>query len=670
MSTDRPAAEERAMLAHAHARSRLNWVASALVSLLLVVAARGVQLSLAPSDFVEREAASKRWNGFRLAGARGDILDRSGNRLAMSVKGANLSVDLGFLRREGFDERETARALAEILGVSEASLIERFASVGDRSTVRVARRVHPAVVQEVRALPAKLAVVVEPCYERFYPHGTLASQLLGFVDADGRGRQGLEAHFNDALSGGYTIAKREVLAGGILRHFTSRDTRPIEGQAIRTTIDSVIQAEAERSLRKVIERSEPVAATVVVVEVRTGHILAMATAPSFDPNRVAKEDPAHTINRAITDAIEPGSVFKVFTMAAAIDAGKARFDEVLDTSVPFRVGRSALRDDHYHASVTVAEMVKYSSNIGAAQLASRVGAERLVDYFRDFGFGEPSGIPTQGERRGMRHPPGRLGAIELATISYGQGTTATALQLAMATAAIGNGGKRMEPVLVTEVRDAYNRVHQRSEPRVAARVVNAEAAADVLRAMEMVTGEGGTGTRARVPGYRVAGKTGTSWKVKDGRYSSSARYATFIGLAPAQDPDLAVAVIVDEPTVGSRYGGTVAAPVFADVMAAALPHRGIEPDPALLDAQRSVKTARAAQAEVPARQPARLDWDREGWRIPDLTGRSMRDALAALQGAGLNVEIDGSGFVAAQLPGPGAIVRRGGAVMLRLEAIP
>jgi cell division protein FtsI (penicillin-binding protein 3) len=389
----------------------------------------------------------------------------------------------------------------------------------------------------------------------------------------------------------------------------------------------------------------------------------MATKPGFNPN-LPSDEFDRMRNRAVADAIEPGSVMKPFTMAIALEAGLARANEVLVTKSPYFIAGVPFHDDHPHPRVTVMEMVKYSSNIGSAQLATRVGADGMVSGFESFGFGVPTGVQTSGEAAGRRHPYAGVGPTELATISFGQGLTATAMQLAMATATIANDGVRLRPILVDRVEDSYGKLRQEYPPVMVQRVVSAETARLVRRAMEMVTEPGGTAERVRVPGYRVGGKTGTAEKVKNGAYSKVARYATFIGFAPAEQPDIAIAVIVDEPTVGSRYGGTVAGPVFVDVAAVALRHRGVPSDPSLEEKEDGEDVIVLTRPEV---EPIRLTWVSGGWQMPDLSGRSLRDAVAGLQGAGLDLAVSGSGVLVEQHPSPGMTLTPGDSVSLRFQ---
>jgi cell division protein FtsI (penicillin-binding protein 3) len=653
------AASEPFAVVRQRARARIRGVGGLLTVLMFAAGARGLQLAVDPDEKTLAIATDKRWAAVSTQGPRGEILDADGNMLAVSVRTPAIFVDPVYMREQEVDTAWAAAELARILEVPVAEMEQALASKG--RYIRLSQGVHPKVVDELVNLGlTSKGLIIEENYRRYYPQGMLAAQVLGFINADGSAVQGMEEALDELLSGGSRVSQHRVDSRGKVLELEVRDERSIQGNTIYTTIDRAIQRAAERSLAEVMERSVPSWATAAVVEVKTGRVLALASTPGYNPN-LPTGDFDTIRNRATSDAIEPGSVLKPFTMAAALEVGVARADEVLNTHSPYYIGRVPINDDHPHAQLTVSEMVKYSSNIGAAQLAQRVGADGLIQRLRAFGFGDRSGLQVFGESAGRRHPSGRLGPVELATISYGQGVTATALQLAMATATLANGGERMRPTLVDRVEDPYGEVRQEYRPVVVERVVSPETARAVLQAMVMVTEEGGTGTRAAIPGYKVGGKTGTAYKVKDGSYSKVARYATFIGFAPADDPIFAMAIIVDEPTVGSRYGGTVAAPVFAEVIGPALRARAVPPDPTLLAAAVEHDEAVVERPEV---DPIRLSWVDGGWRLPDLIGRSMRDVLSSLQGADLNLQVDGTGVLASQDPPPGEVLSPGSVVSL------
>ncbi len=654
--------EERRVVRE-RARSRVRLVGGVLAMMLTAVAGRGVQLALDPDERTLSIAAENRWAAVSTQGPRGDILDASGNVLAMSVRAPAVFADAYAMHDRGLDMQQIISGLAEVLEVPAADLARKLS--GQARYVRLSTGITPESAAELRrrGLTRARGIIVEENYRRYYPQGTLAAQVLGFVDERGGGITGLERAYDEQLSGSSFVYQQRVNRFGSVVEDWQNDERASQGMRLQTTIDRVVQRSTERALARAVEQFEPVSATAVVIEVSTGRVLAMASMPTFNPNRLEEGDLDYTRNLAMSDAIEPGSVLKPVTLAAALETGVTHLDEVLDTTSPYFIGGARIRDDHAHARTRVPDMIKHSSNIAAAKLAQRVGAERFDAYLKLFGFGEVSGIPTYGEAAGVRHPR-HFGPVELATISYGQGLTATALQVASAMATIANDGVRMRPLIVERIVDSTGRTIRAWEPSVAARVVSADTARVVAQAMATVFDEGGTAATLSLPGYRPAGKTGTAYKVKDGRYSATARYASFAGFAPVDDPDVAVVVIVDEPTRGSRYGGTVAGPVFIDVMAETLAHRGVPMDPALLD-----PPEQEGEPEEPLAvyTPIQLVWEGASWRLPDLHGRSLREVLAGLQGAGLQLKLEGSGTLASQSPPAGSPVQPGDVVQLRFR---
>jgi cell division protein FtsI (penicillin-binding protein 3) len=651
-------------LVRVRAEGRTKLVAGMLVVLLVLVGVRGVQLCLAPLDRTVRAAGVQRWDQVTLRARRGEVLDRNGRRLATSVATPNIVVDPARVRPEEVDY--LSKRLSRLLDVPADELADKMER--DSRYQRLAMRVHPAVAAEVEALGHD-ALWAERSARRYYPEEQLASQVLGFVNSSGDGQAGLESALDDMLRGGEVLLQRRRDRRGLNVDDPTAWGDQNVGMDVHLTLDRQIQRIAERALGGVEERSEPVAATAVVVDVRTGDVLALANIPTFNPNQL-DDDPAPRRNHAVQDVVEAGSVLKPFTVAAAVEEGLVKGSTPIDCEGGlWRVGRTRIHDDHPHGVVSVSEVIKYSSNIGSAKLALRMGAHTFLDYLHDFGFAERTGIQLPGERKGFLRNPDTIKPIELATTSYGQGMTNTPLQLAMATAALANDGVRMKPRLVKRIEDLHGIPEYVQRPAVAKRVVSEATAREVTEMMVTVTEPGGTATRAQVPGYRVAAKTGTAQKVKDGRYSA-ARVASMMGFVPADDPAVAIVVVVDEPTKGSRYGGTVAGPAFQQIAAGTLRYLGIAPDPALL-AEEGQAVASVDEIEVepdlPTVPPADLVWTGTGWTLPDLRGRPLREAVARLQPAGFALTVTGSGAVVEQQPPAGTPVPPGGEVALRLQ---
>lgn len=633
---------------------RRTGVISALFGLALSgLAVRGAYLCVVPDPAVVDANDVQRWGRITLRAPRGEILDRDGRALATTVISPSVAVDPESVPE---DERAgLAAVLGPLVGRDPASILAQLRQGGQYA--RVATHVHPATADAVRSLDHR-AVWIERTRKRYYPEEALASQVVGFVDAAGRGRSGLEVAMDADLTGGTVVLQRRRDRRGVGMDREDFDPDASAGRTVRTTLDRTIQRAAERALERVVELHEPKAATAMVVDVHTGDILALANAPTFNPNAVGG-NPAPRRNHAVQDWFEPGSVMKPFTLAAALEEDLVDEDTIVDCEGgAWFVGRSRIRDDHPKRRITATEVLKFSSNIGSAKLALELGPDLFLHHLAGFGFGQRTGVPLPGELGGVVRHPDRIRPIELATTAFGQGVTTTAIQLAMATAAIANGGELMEPRLVTEVVDSDGFPEWSKPPTRVRRVVSEETAAAVTRMMVEVTQDGGTGTRGRVPGYLVAAKTGTAQKAAVGGYGDG-RVGSFVGFLPADDPAVAIVVMVDEPTKGSRYGGTVAGPAFAEIGAATMRHLGLPPSPDLLTPEEDHELVALADADP---GPVSMLWTGDAWQVPDLTGRPVRDVLVGLSGAGVSLSIEGAGLAIGQDPAPGGVVRPGDAV--------
>ena len=658
----------------------------AMVGLLIavgygVLSVRAAWLMLMPDERLERKAQVQFEAAVRVMGRRGDVLDRDGRILATTVKLQELRADPS--RLDDAQIRFLAEGLSPRLEKDVDHLVKRLSRAG-RQDVLLAEDLTPKEAASLKALAASLGkedhrlrnVLWTPDKpRRFYPGGSEAAPLLGIVGRNGVGMAGLERSQDRNLRG--RVFKYVTWRDRKGRRVTPESTNAEGGKSLVLSIDRRIQHSVELALDEAMERTQAEAAFAVVVDVRTGDLLAMGNRPTTNPNDTSDIDLTNLKNRAAMDAIEPGSVFKPFVAAAALEEGLVTPHTVIGCEDgAWRVGRATIHDDHPKGDLSVSDVIKYSSNIGAAKLAFMLEAERTTTYLREFGFGRYTGLGFPGETRGIMRSPNNIKKIELATTAFGQGVTSNTLQLAYALATLGNGGVRMQPRLVVEERDEHGELLRREEPSVDRRVVSATVAAQVVAMMQTVTEEGGTGTLAQIPGYPVAGKTGTAQKVIDGAYSPTARVGSFVGLVPANDPRLAIAFVVDTPTEGRSYGGVVAGPGFAAIGAAGMRVLGVPPDPSYLaeddedEAPASVSRPTdpdAVLAMGPTATPE-LHWTETGaLRVPDLSGLSLRDALVTLQGAGLSIQTHGSGRVVAQAPASGTSLSPGGTVELTLD---
>lgn len=642
---------------------RRSWVlAGVFAAALVAIGGRAAVLCVDPHENTVALGSQQRWEQMTLRARRGGIFDRDGHRLVQSVDTPDIIVDPSVLNDA--EVPGLSKKVAELLGLDADEVARKM-----RRRTRhapLARQVHPKVLRQLAELNHK-SLFPHPNQRRYYAEQDLGSHVLGYVDAAGEGRSGIERSMDDYLRGSSVLLQRRRDRRGLdVDRLREVDRASSAGMDVHLTIDREIQRITERAVWRTHERTEPLSVTAVVVDVSTGDLLALANTPSFNPNDLP-DDHGRMRNRAVLDAIEPGSVVKPFLVAGAIEEEEVSLSTLVNCeNGRFRVGRRTIHDDHPKGIISVSDVIKYSSNIGSTKLSRQLGAQRHIQYLRDFGFGERTGVALPGERSGKLRSPATIKPIELATTSFGQGMTATAMQLAYATATLANDGVRMQPRLVTHVIDEDGVLALVNEPHAARRVVSSETAAAVTHAMVTVTEKGGTGTRARVPGYRVAGKTGTAQKVEGGRGYTDARIGSFIGFLPADDPKLAIVVVVDDPQVGLSYGGVVAGPAFAEIAERSLRHLGVQPDPALMDDA----DAEGADAPEDDDEPAEvrdLGLAEGAWVLPDLSGATVREALVALQGTGLAVEVQGSGHLAAMTPPPGAELAPGTTVHLNFQ---
>lgn len=617
-------------------RVRLRVVYALVLLGFAALTLRAVQLTLA-SDRSTEKGRRQLLTVLELAPERGRIVDREGVDLALTVGVASIYAVPFEIR----DRDATALELARLLQLEVEPLRERLAQ--RRPFVFVKRWVDEERAAQVRALELPgIGTVSEP--KRAYPHGSLAANLLGFANIDGQGARGAEQMENHWLLGRPQRIAVERDARGRVLLGPGLDRYASAGGDVALTIDLQYQADAETALAEGIAAARARGGFVVSLDPRTGDILALAESPGFDPNHFRTVPFADTRSRAFSDAVEPGSTFKTFTIAAALEAGAVKPHEVFDLRGGLRVPGKTIRDLHPKPVLDVAGILRVSSNVGAVMIGQRVGARRHYESLRAFGFGAKSGSGFPDESAGLLRPAERWRPVDAATATFGQGVSVTPVQLAAAMAALGNGGVWMPPRLI-RARRAPDGIWQELPPGESRRAVSeatATAMVDMLAGVVHV--EGGTGRRARLRGLAVAGKTGTAQKLEpNGRYSQTRYIGWFVGLAPANDPRVAIAVAIDEPK-GVHTGGAVAAPVFAQVAAAHLTQLGIP-----------------TEAEMPDGLPVRTTIASQGDRVlvPDLRGLTLAEVLQRTAGTALRVEPTGHGRAVEQEPTPGTIVTAG-----------
>lgn len=548
-------------------------LAVCVMALLASLALRLVQLQVVRGGRLQTIAARQRLATIPLQPRRGRLLDRRGRPLAINVEATSVyAVPISIPNRAAFAAR-----IAPILGIHKDEVVRRLQ--GGRHFVWLARKVRPEVIAKLKSadLGDQIGFRIED--RRAYPGGSSAAHLLGFVGIDNQGLAGIELAYDHRLRGiaGEAVAAHDGI-GRILVETQRTVQPPVDGADLLLTIDQVIQHIAERELDAAMTRTRSRAGSVIVMDARTGEILALAGRPAFDPNAGVRAAPHLWLNRAVSEMYEPGSTFKVFLTAAALDSGLLSPEDRFFCNGSLRIGGHVVRDgtERTHGWQTVRDVVKNSCNIGSAQMATRLGKPTFYRYIRAFGFGESTRIDLPGEVGGMvRAPSGWLGP-GLATISFGQGISVTSLQLLSAAAALANDGLLLRPFVVRGVRDAQGRMTEVAGTQPARRVIQPEVAREVLHMMTTAVDEG-TGIRARIEGYAVAGKTGTAQKPAPGGGYAPGRYvASFLGIVPADQPRLAILVMLDQP-VGAYYGGEIAAPVFREVAAQTLWYLRVPP---------------------------------------------------------------------------------------------
>jgi cell division protein FtsI (penicillin-binding protein 3) len=597
-----------------------------------------------------------------LPAKRGEIVDRRGRLLAYSVDADTIYA----VPYDVTDVPTTASALCGALdGCSSRerqALAERLS--GDRPFAYIRRQVSPLEARRVAALELDGIGFLKES-RRFYPNKELAAHLLGYVGLDNVGLGGLEATYDSVIRGkegkliAHTDARQQRFSGRLER-------APTAGGSLELTIDEQLQYITERELRAGVEATGADGGTAIIMDPHTGEILALANWPTFNPNLFNSANDEARRNRAVQDIYEPGSTFKLVTVAAALEENVMAADTMIETSPgTIRFGGRVI--DEYggrnHGTLSLTDVIVKSSNVGAIKIGLQVGAERMGLYANRFGFGKPTSPDFPGETPGILWSPAKLNDSGLASMSMGYQVGVTALQMTAAMSAVANGGTWIEPRIVRAVtRDG---VRTAIEPKTKRRVISEDTARELVPILEaVVNATGGTGSRARLGGYTAAGKTGTADKLINGRYASWAQNVSFLGFVPSRRPALTIIVMIDTPRIGARAGGVAAAPVFNRIAEASLRYLGVPPD---IDPAAPFVVARRAQSAVTPASTSRshpaivalASGGPQAPLVPDLRGMSVRDALRTLTKLGLSARVQGSGMVVQQIPMPGTELERG-----------
>lgn len=533
-----------------------------LMGSFLALVGRGFYLQVINNDFLQEKGDSRYRRDIEVSASRGKITDRNGDMLAVSTLMKSVWAIPGDARAMPVEQK---RQLATLLDMTPKELDNKIAP--DKTFVYVKRQVPPETADRIAALKLP-GVHQEKEYRRYYPTGDMTAHIVGFTGVDDKGLEGVELAFQGSLLG--HTGSRSVIKDrrGQIVEDVGALKPPMDGKDVRLALDSKIQYLAYSHLKAAIEKNNAKAGGAIVIDSRTGEILALANWPTYNPNNRQHLSGAQLRNRAITDTFEPGSVMKPFTAALALERGKVRFDTVINCA-PGRltIGSATISDAHPHGALTVAQVIQKSSNVGTVKMALAFPPKEMWEMFDSVGFGQAPNLGFPGEVNGRLRPWKNWRPIEQATMSYGHGISISLVQLARAYTVFARDGE-LVPLSLVRLDET---------PVRGIRIFSPQTTREVRAMLEMAVQPEGTAPKARVPGYRVGGKTGTAYKVEGGVYAKK-YVASFVGLAPISDPRLVVAVMIDEPTGGAHYGGDVAGPAFSQIMGGALRTMGIVPD--------------------------------------------------------------------------------------------
>jgi cell division protein FtsI (penicillin-binding protein 3) len=634
-------------------RFRLLLVTGGLLLAFLLLIARSLQIQFFQrqdwADFANKQVQKN----LRLEPRRGDIYDRNGQELAVSIEMESLAANPRVIDNPA----ATARRLSSVIHIPAVSLAKKLRQ--ERAFVWLKHYLSPRQADAVRALGIRGIHFVRE-NRRYYPNVELAGQVIGFVGRDHLGLEGLEVAEDLILRGhsGTLPGAKDARGQIIYTHGIPDETGPL-GYSIRLTLDKRIQYIAENELKRTVHDFEAKSGMTVVMEPQSGEVLAMGVLPTFNPNAFSSYGPSVWRNRAVTDAFEPGSTFKIFLAAAALEEGLVDLNDLFYCEQgKYRILDHTIHDLKKFGWLSLAQILRFSSNIGAAKIAEKLGAERFYHYIRAFGFGAPTSIGLSGETSGLIRSPDEWSPVDLAAAGFGQSLSVSAIQLATALGAIANDGLLMRPLLIKEVLDGQGRVVKRNKPMVVRRVLSAATARKMKAALAEVLKPDGTGSRGALAQYEAAGKTGTAQKInhQTSGYADDRYTASFVGFAPVTDPKILVVVVVNEPQKGF-YGGVVAAPTFRRIAEQALHALQVAPErikaksEKLAAFDRSVPSPPSLVALKPVAY-ARTKYN-QAMVMPDLTGLSLREALNRLKNFAGSLDIHGSGRVVGQNPEPG-----------------
>ncbi len=626
---------------------------AAFLALFLALSARLAYLQVAASADLQRRAQAQWTSESVISPARGEITDRNGNVLAISATAYTASVN----PRQVSDAQTLAGILSPILGI-DAETIAKKASDTSKSSVILKRQLARETAQQLKVMLAEHkasgskalnGLVLDEDSQRFYPYGAFASQLIGITTIDGIGQSGIELSLNDYLSGKSGKVLGEIDGKGrALDYGESEYVQAVDGSDVALTIDATIQGFCEKAAREAIEVNKAEGIRIIVMNPQTGEILAMVSKPDFDLNDPPRDDVDALNelmrNRAVTDAYEPGSTFKVVTISSALDAGLTNVNEGFYCSGSLYVEGGKIRCwGNPHGAETLTQALGNSCNPVFAELGLRLGSDTFYKYLEAFGIGTKTGVDISGEAEGIVIAQSAVKRGDLARMGFGQSIAVTPLQLLTAECAAVNGGYLLKPYVVKEITSPDGTVIEQGQRTVVSQPISEKTSETVRKLLTYVVEQGG-GKNARIEGYSVGGKTGTAQVYIDGQVSHDVHIGSFIGFAPMENPTIAVMVVVDKAAVSVDFGSVTAAPYAKEILEQTLVYLGYP---------KAEGTETVKEVEV-----------------PDVTGMTVSDAIDAVKEAGLDYVLDGSGaFVKGQLPAAGAGMTEGSLVMLYVEGV-
>ena len=646
---------------------RMNKLIAIMVIVLIVAVGRLAWLQLVVGDDMTARFQFQSIREYKLQSPRGGIYDRNGRELAISVETKSLFVDpkLVMENSKNMAPREAAELIAPIVEMHPDDIMKLIEGGGQFAWVK--RHLETDTINrinEVRKNTKIRGFEYYPEVKRYYPLNSVAAQILGFVNQEDKGIVGIENLYDDILKGSVSMQKVTVDHNGRAIGESVHLPKFIrDGKAIYLTIDSQIQCIAEAAMDEAMIVNKTKKGAAIVVDPRTGEILAMVSRPTFDPNKLDKLENDRLVVSGITHGYEPGSTFKSVVAAMAIEEKVVSPDEVFHDSGYIEVSGHRMKnwDGKAHGNVTFTDIIKNSLNTGFARVGLRLGGDRLLSYAEKFGFNRRTNIELPGEAKGfLFRSADDMVDSDIATMSIGQSILVTPIQVLMAVSSLANDGVLLQPRIVREIKNADGSVYESHKDNIVVRqTVSAQTANTMKVLLEKVISEGG-GSKAQIPGYRVAGKTGTAQKVENGVYKDGEYIASFVGFAPVEKPRLAVIVVIDNPSGNSYYGGQVAAPVAKKIMHESLRYLNILPN------ETTSTVLPRNERQTPKAMPSVKE--KSGLvMVPDVRGKTMKEAMRVLMTAGLTMIPEGTGISVSQDITPYSSAKAGSAVRVRFE---